>query len=327
METKAGLPADSAKAGPKDIFLHLLSIIALYVSAGSFVALIFNYINVWLPDAISENYYSLLSAYSSIRWALATIVVVFPVYVWSVRFLNKGYTEIPEKREIKTRKWLIYFTLFAAGIIIIGDLVTLIYNFLQGELTLRFVLKILTVLLAAATIFGYYLLDLRRERMTHPLSSFSSKVFSYVVILIVLIAIIAGFFIAGSPKEERARKFDEQRVSNLQFIQGEIINYWLRKAALPQKLDELRDDIRGVSIPQDPENGTAYAYEMLGPESFKLCAVFNRPSLGKEFTAPQPARPYYYPEPAFSENWSHDSGSTCFDRKIDKDLYKPEKPR
>src|SRR3989344_882028 len=306
IETKAG--------GPKDVFLHLLTIVALYVSAGSFVDMVFNYVNIWLPDPVSENYYSLISAYSSIRWSIATLIVVFPVYVWATWFLNKSYSALPAMREMKTRKWLLYFTIFAAAGIIIGDLVTLIYNFLQGELTLRFLFKILTVLITSGMVFGYYILDLKNKA--------PHKIFAYAVSLIMIIAIVVGFFVVGSPKEERARKFDEQRISNLQFIQSEIINHWTQKGVLPKNLDELKDDIRGVTIPIDPENGSNYTYEVTGQESFKLCANFNRPSIANDMarTKPYPAEPYYYGQ----ENWDHKEGPVCFDRKIDKDLYKPQ---
>ena len=119
------------KTGPKDVFLHLLSIIALYVAAGSFIALVFQYINVLFPDPLTSGYNYLASAYSGIRWSISVLIVVFPVYLWSIWFLNKNYALSPEKRELKSRKWLIYFTLFAAALIIIGDLITLIFNFLQ----------------------------------------------------------------------------------------------------------------------------------------------------------------------------------------------------
>ena len=295
------------KTGPKDVFLQLLNIIALYVSAGMFISLIFSYIDIWLPDALSENYYTLLAARSSVRWAIASLIVVFPVYIWATWFLNKSYAALPEKREMKIRKWLLYFTLFLAGVIIIGDLVTLIYNLLQGELTTRFLLKILAVLFVAAVIFKYYLLDLKNKA--------SHKVFAYAASLIMIAAVVGGFFLVGSPKEERARKFDDQRVQHLQLIQSEIINYWIKKAALPKTLGELDDPIRGVAISKDPESGAEYIYEVVDKENFKLCATFNLP--------------IYAPENIYygNENWAHGTGQTCFDRKIDKDLYKPEKPR
>ena len=146
------------KTSPKDIFLHLLAIITLYVSAGSLVTLLFQYINIFFHG------YTLQSAYSTIRWTISTLVIVFPVYVLTSWFLNKGYTANPSKRNLRIRKWLIYFTLFVATVIIIGDLVTLIYNLLGGELTVRFLLKTLAVFLVSGSVFTYYFWDVRKYK-------------------------------------------------------------------------------------------------------------------------------------------------------------------
>ena len=45
----------------------------------------------------------------------------------------------------------------------IGDVIVLIYNFLGGELRVRFVLKALTIGAIAGPVFGYYVWDLRRD--------------------------------------------------------------------------------------------------------------------------------------------------------------------
>ena len=72
---------------------------------------------------------------------------------------------MPEKRNLRIRKWLIYFTLFAAALIIIGDLVALIFSLLGGELTVRFLLKVVTIFFVAGSVFYYYLWDLRRHNI------------------------------------------------------------------------------------------------------------------------------------------------------------------
>ena len=152
------------KVSPKDVFLHLLAIATLYTSAITFLMLVFEYINVWIPDTLANGgYYSLQSSYDSIRWSIACLVVVFPVYVLTSWFLGKGYTAEPSKRNLRIRKWLIYFTLFVTALIIIGDLVALIYNLLGGEFTLRFILKVLSVFFVAGSIFGYYFYDVKRH--------------------------------------------------------------------------------------------------------------------------------------------------------------------
>lgn len=152
------------KAGPKDVFLHLLSIVTLYTSAVNFGILIFKYIDLYFPDKLESDYYSRIASLSGIRWAIASLIIVFPVYLIVSWYLNKIYSSDPNKRNFRIRRWLIYFTLFAAAVVIIGDLVALVYNLLSGELTVRFILKILTILFIAGSIFGYYLSDLRKHK-------------------------------------------------------------------------------------------------------------------------------------------------------------------
>ena len=159
------------------------------------------------------------------------------------------------------------------------------------------------------------------------------KYYVYSVILVVLVVIVAGFFVVGSPKEERIRQFDERRVQDLQFIQGEVLNFWLNKARLPKDLSEIRDDIRGVLAPKDPETGAEYSYQVKAPETFALCATFSLSNDRYQCTSkqcsrsapvpPAPAGPYYTGEYGLNQNWDHGPGQVCFERKIDKELYKP----
>lgn len=147
------------------------------------------------------------------------------------------------------------------------------------------------------------------------------KFFVYGVVAVVAASIIAGFFIIGSPGEERVRRFDARRISDLQFIQSEVINFWTNKQKLPENLSLLRDDIRGVSIPKDPETGAEYEYTILGGTKFALCASFSRPTetYGAPAQKPIPAEPYIG-----VENWEHKEGHVCFERTIDPDIYRPK---
>jgi len=152
------------------------------------------------------------------------------------------------------------------------------------------------------------------------LSEQKIKYFIYSIIGVVAIAVVAGFFVVGSPTQERIRKIDARRVNDLQLLQGEIVNYWQNKGELPQALGDLRDDIRGVTIPRDPETGAEYGYSVGAPETFTLCATFMREStVGmSKMTRPYPVEPYGY----LSENWEHGAGQACFERTIDPDIYR-----
>jgi len=301
------------KSSPRDVFMYLLATITLYFSAFSVIDLLFGYINVGFPDALNPYY----DAGGAIRWSLALFIIIFPVYFWVSRFLFKDITADSGKRELRIRKWLLYLTLFLAALLIIGDLVVLIFNFLQGEITMRFFLKILSVLAVAGAIFWYYLYDLRRAA-----GEFSTKARWFVrsVLVVWLVVIIAGFFVAGSPFKQRSVRFDSAKVSDLQNIQGQIINYWQQKSALPKTLANLNDSISGFAVPKDSQTGADYEYRTTGTLSFELCATFNLPSAAGQING---AVPVYDPYNGRNENWMHDAGHQCFERTIDPQIYRP----
>lgn len=298
--------------------MHLLGFFALYVSVISFLTLLFQYINVIFPDKLDFYYTGILNA---IRWSTSVLLVVFAVFVLINWLLEKDFAKNSVKRDLKFRKWLIYFTLFIAAITIIVDLITLINNFYNGELSARFALKVLAVLLVAAGIFGYYFWDLKRtadKRYRLP------KICAWLTAVIVLASIVSGFFIVGSPAVQRQRRFDDRRISDLQTLQNEIVNYWQQKEKLPEKLSDLNNSISGFVPPNDPETNGAYQYKVALPLTFELCADFKTVSsqAGQGRTMEQPAP--YYAEP-YQQNWSHGLGEVCFSRTIDPELYKINK--
>ena len=308
------------KTFPRDVFLYLLSIVALGISAVAFGTLLFQYINIYLPDSLTNSFRQISSYFQPIRWAVASLVVVFPVYVWISWFLRKDLLRYPEKREIKIRKWLLYLTLFVAAIIIIIDLITLVFNYLQGGLTLQFLLKIASVLFIAGAIFVYYLWNLKREELaiSHP----RMRIFVWMIIAAVTVATITGFVVAGSPQSERARRFDERRVRDLQLIQNEVIYFWQGQNRLPESLGEI-----SFAALQDPETGKTYEYNVTGDLNFELCSTFQTSNLGEGRgergfePKPLPVERLLVPLPVRTFSWEHETGRTCFEWTINPELY------
>ena len=299
---------------PRDLFLHLLAVVTLYWSAVSFVTLLWQYINYFFPD-ILRYYYEGVNG--PMRFAIASLIIVFPVFILVSWFLNKIYAKESQVRESKIRKWLIYFTLFIASLVIIGDLIFVINTFLGGEVTARFTLKALSVLLVAVVVFWYYLDDVRRESPTKL-----AKYFAWATSILVLVAIAGAFFIVGSPQTARLMQFDQQKVSDLQGIQSRVVNYWQSKEKLPANLNELNDPISSFNIPVDPQTNQLYEYNVKDAEnlSFEICATFNKE--GSDMYGQ--VRPISGPDKGFTaENWQHSAGRVCFERTIDKQLYPP----
>ena len=309
---------EHSKFSPKDFFLYLGLVAALYVSVGSVLALLFNYVDALFPDALA-GYYNSFSG--PIRFAMSALIVAFPLLVVFTRIVNGRAREEAARMNLAIRKWLLFLTLFIAGAVIAGDLIALINTFLGGELTARFLSKVVVVLAVFGAVFGYYVKDLKGYWQEHKSTSQTVGLVSGAVMFSI---IISGFFIIGSPFTQRLVRFDERRVSDLQTLQWQIVNFWQQKGKIPAKFSDLEDPISGFRVPSDPETGVAYGYEVLEADAFELCATFNLQTLttkeGK-MTKPQQIR---YPAAdgfAGNENWAHEEGETCFMRTIDPELY------
>ncbi|MEY4722841.1 MAG: hypothetical protein RLZZ324_354 [Candidatus Parcubacteria bacterium] len=143
----------------REAFMYLVLFMTLYISAFNLGSLLFDFINRAFPDATQGNYYDP----STLRFAVASLIVAFPLYLWLSSLMQRAITRDPEKKTSKIRGWLTYLTLFVTAGIIIGDVIALLFNLLGGELTARFLLKVLVVGFIAGMIFGYYLWDSRKS--------------------------------------------------------------------------------------------------------------------------------------------------------------------
>lgn len=307
------------KVGPKDFFLWLGAMATLYASVISILTLYFQYIDRLFPDPLV----TWVDPYSgAIRFAIATLVVVTPLYIYLTRKLNADIRTNPEKKDLWVRRWIIFLTLFVGGLTIAITAVMLINEFLGGELTTRFLLKALAVFVVVAGFFWYYLSDLKgkwetKVQLAHALG--------YGVGALVLASIVAGFFIIGSPTDQRLYRFDEQKVMDLQSIQWQVVEYWRAKSALPAALDVLENPLSGYVVPVDPQTKEAYTYRTKGALVFELCATFNKESQAGQYGV---SRPYAEPVPvkggdSLNGPFTHGAGEVCFERTIDPDLYQP----
>lgn len=165
-EQKIGLsvpgPSYSKGESAKDSFLYLLSFSTLGTWIWALGSILFTVLNQSLPDSLANNSYYTSSGYSY-AGPLASAIVAFPIYLWMMWLINKDVKSDPDKLESRPRKWLTYVTLFIAAGCMIGDLITLLTYFLLGDVTLRFVLKVLVVLILAGGVFGYYLSSVQKK--------------------------------------------------------------------------------------------------------------------------------------------------------------------
>lgn len=286
---------------PKNFFIQIGIFATLYISAISFLIFLFSVIDNVFPQVL--NYYS---DTSSIRFSISTLIVVFPLFIWLGRVYRKFVVENIEYKESKLRKWIIYFTLAVTGATMATDAIVLVNSFLAGEdLTAGFLLKVLSVFVVAGSIFTFCLKDLKGYFDSNPKQS---KLWSMIVSAVVLISIILGFVMIGSPSHQRNANFDLQRVNDLTSIQYQVVNYYQQKGVLPDSLKQIADPLSGNIVPRDPESSLDYGYSITGKFTFNLCADFKTDSADASYMGD-------------TENWKHDAKKTCFERTIDPEKY------
>ncbi len=293
------------KSSAKDFFLNLGAIVAMFTVAGNLINLLFTAINKAFPLINSYSYY--YNSSSSISFPVATLIIFFPIYILLMWLLEKSYASEPEKRHVGIRKWLTFITLFIAGLAIAGDLVTVLYYFIDGqELTVGFLMKILVVLVLAVMIFLYYISDLREK-----LTSVSKKIWLGVSVAVILFSIVWGFSVLGSPRTQQLLKYDNQKVSHLVNLNSQIQYYYDIKGFLPQTIDDL-STFNSYLTKNDSQTGKPYEYIKISETEYSVCAVFNKNTTddtkGDSYQNTSPTRVLGYDN--ISE--THPAGRHCF---------------
>ncbi len=324
---------DNKKITPLFFFLSLSTIVPLIVAVVAFLNLSFETLNHALPDVLTDAYtYGYANySYSGVRSALAIVIIIFPVYL----LLERYWFKLSQNKELSSgdaiiRRWAIYLILFLASITIITDLVILVQYFVSGEITMRFILKVVLTAVVAGITGWYYVRILRNATSMR-------KIFAAISILLVVGMVVWSFSVIGSPMNQRKLRIDQRRVDDLQSIQWQVISFWQQKEKLPAALTDIATPISGFMIPQDPEfqKGKVYEYKKTGDKSFELCATFDLampkgwvpgstggvyPLSGMRDVAVSAVAPY---PGVGGDSWDHDAGLKCFPRTIDPDIYPP----
>jgi hypothetical protein len=243
-----------------------------------------------------------------LRVPMSILIVSFPVFIWTVWFIKKLIKQTPELKDFRVRRWLMYFTIFAAAVIIIVTLIVVLNNFFNGEITIRFLLKILSVLIIAASVLWYYLIEVKEDNK----KALVQKIIAWFIITLVLASIIIGFVVMGSPMKQRERKIDNQRITDLQSIFYSVENYYREFRTMPKVLEDLKGmSVSMATFPIDPATREPYIYEYSEGTRFKLCATFSEPLEG---VYSNQVTPYY--AYGMNNDWDHSAGYYCFIRNV-----------
>lgn len=147
---------------------------------------------------------------------------------------------------------------------------------------------------------------------------------SYWVVVFTAVALLAitGFCLSrcGGPRVQPLSP-DEQRVHDVLSLSWRVVFYAQTRGRLPAFLSDVRED--RSEIPTDPVTSSPYFYEVLGHDSFRLCAVFlseahQDKDAGVDFLPPschvRGAVCYGDPVTHGYGSWEHGAGKQCLDR-------------
>lgn len=313
------VPRPKPYLSAREAFLYLVLFTFLYLSAWSLGSVLFELIHRSYPDPAA---WSADASLGSLRWGVAMLLISFPGYLALSRRSYTAARHDPDRRRSRVRKWLTYLTLFVAAGTLLGDAISLLYNLLEGELTVRFLLKALTVGAIAGSVFGYYLWDLRQDDLPPdrmPARRPGLRLFAAAVAVVVAASLIAGMATAGSPARVRRMKLDRQRTTDLRQIAVALDGYWTQFGELPPDLETL-GATRGFHIGsiRDPDSAAPYEYVVDGERSCRLCAVFATSTLPDRDDRPEGRRHAASPLAFLSDSdfWRHAEGRHCFSIEV-----------
>ncbi len=147
------IPRPQATVSARDFFIYALMFGVMIFGAIYLVHLLHALLDLAMEEGRRRS--------TNIRWSMAVLIVTLPVYLW-LTFRERGKLAAdPSLYRSAMRKWLTYITLLISAFVLLGDLVAVIYAFLNGDFTLQFLFKAAIVALVAGGIFTFYLRDIR----------------------------------------------------------------------------------------------------------------------------------------------------------------------
>ncbi len=145
-------------------FQYVVEFITLYIWATAFGGIIHFAIDKNFPDQLKTiSYTSIIGSYVMPGY-LSALIVSYPIFAFLYLILKKQEGQNPEIKNIKIRKILIYFTLIIAFIILVSQLISGVFSFLNGSASLNSFMHILATIIIAGSIFLCFLFNVREDR-------------------------------------------------------------------------------------------------------------------------------------------------------------------
>lgn len=144
------IPRAAHYVSAREALVHGLLFLSLGMVICNLVSLGMRLIDALIADPLDLYGYGS----SGMTWPIASLIVFLPAFLFMHRHVARHAGE--EGGRSLVRRWFAAITLLLALMALLGDAVYTIYALLNGDITLRFLLKALWVGLLAVLVLGYY---------------------------------------------------------------------------------------------------------------------------------------------------------------------------
>jgi Domain of unknown function (DUF5671) len=249
----------------KEISIDLGLFLFLVTSIASLISIIFSAVDKKFVDILRANDFysdSISMLNNDVRMATSIILVAFPIYLALAFYKSKNLMSNPQRLNLPATRYVNYFIVGVSALFIIGSLISIIYQYLGGELGAAFGYKVLTVSIIAIALFVYNYYSLKRD---YSQKSSIPYLFAALSLIAVIGSVVYSISILGSPAKIRMIRFDEKRLTDLSIIQQQILTNWQQNKVLPANMTELSGDgfNYGFVLPKDPRDASSYEYKIL----------------------------------------------------------------
>ena len=300
------------KIQAKDFFLNIGYAVTLYVLLFNFIFLGFALIDLYFTDA--DTLYFFVNG-GFVKFNLASAIVVAPAFFIVAGILRKHMKGLDDF-DMKWRKWLLTLTVFLASVIVVIDLITLVYTYLNGEQLLgAFIAKALFALAVFVCVALFYIKDLKgywnaKRNLQKQVTYFAGA--------LVFIFIVANLAMLGSPYKYKLLQKDFEQINGLQSTNNSIARYYEKNKRLPDSLDQVKTLDPYPYLPKDINTQDNYKYTRKDETNYTICAYFNLdfPKLPKKGDLIYDNWRVSAWREYKKEGWVYKSGETCFDKSI-----------
>lgn len=127
------------------------------------------------------------------------------------------------------------------------------------------------------------------------------RAFAGVATAAVIAAVVAGFWVLGTPGRQREIAADRKRVQDMTAIAQRLHEQYLAEA----ETFKLPETLGAAELRNDPLTNQPYEYDRLGDRTFELCATFDTDSSTHRLNDQD-----FNPD---AERWQHPEGRHCFE--------------